>query len=301
MSLKNYDGIYGTRVPFLIGQYLDSRVNLSASSSKNYKFLIMRFFEWCARQKIRKPNRRHVIKFISDCLYSECSATYTNSILVALNGFFKYLSRIDRYPNICEGIDRAREKAGHKRKALKPSQFKQIIEAMPRETPSQLRDYAIILLIGHTGIRRHAVSELRCKDLADWVLTIRLKGHKDKSHVVPLSDDARRAILDYLASRARPYWEHSPLFATSHRNLLKPEQISRIFKRAARAAGIDDPQITCHSLRHMFATVAKAQGVPLENISKALGHSKMSTTADVYTRIDESDVDDVFRTVFQAL
>jgi integrase len=37
-----------------------------------------------------------------------------------------------------------------------------------------------------------------------------------------------------------------------------------------------------HALRHTAATVALAQGVPLEVISRQLGHAGYGITADVY-------------------
>jgi integrase len=45
------------------------------------------------------------------------------------------------------------------------------------------------------------------------------------------------------------------------------------------------PLITLHGLRHTFATVASAQGAPLFEIGKALGHSTPATTGKIYTHL----------------
>ncbi len=45
------------------------------------------------------------------------------------------------------------------------------------------------------------------------------------------------------------------------------------------------PEITLHGLRHTFATVASAQGAPLFEIGKALGHSTPATTGRIYTHL----------------
>ena len=45
------------------------------------------------------------------------------------------------------------------------------------------------------------------------------------------------------------------------------------------------PKITLHGLRHTFATVASAQGAPLFDIGKALGHSTPATTGKIYTHL----------------
>ena len=50
-----------------------------------------------------------------------------------------------------------------------------------------------------------------------------------------------------------------------------PNAVSLAFTRFIRANHL--PKITLHGLRHTFATVASAQGAPLFDIGKALGHS----------------------------
>lgn len=42
------------------------------------------------------------------------------------------------------------------------------------------------------------------------------------------------------------------------------------------------PKITVHSLRHMFATILLESGVPLEKVSKVLGHASIHTTFEYY-------------------
>ena len=45
------------------------------------------------------------------------------------------------------------------------------------------------------------------------------------------------------------------------------------------------PHISMHSLRHMFATACIELNIPLEKISKALGHKNVNTTFDIYCGI----------------
>lgn len=50
------------------------------------------------------------------------------------------------------------------------------------------------------------------------------------------------------------------------------------------------PQLTVHSLRHMFATILIENGVPLVKISAMLGHSSINTTFEYYCDVmDEND------------
>ena len=62
-----------------------------------------------------------------------------------------------------------------------------------------------------------------------------------------------------------------------------PNAVSLGFTRFIRRHNM--PKITLHGLRHTFATVASAQGAPLFDIGKALGHSTPATTGRIYTHL----------------
>ena len=54
-----------------------------------------------------------------------------------------------------------------------------------------------------------------------------------------------------------------------------------IWKPALAAAGLL-PDTTFHDLRHTFASTALAEGVPISEVSRWLGHKSITTTADLY-------------------
>jgi integrase len=65
-----------------------------------------------------------------------------------------------------------------------------------------------------------------------------------------------------------------------------PNTFNTFFSRALRDAGV--PHIRLHDLRHTFASLALEAGVDLKTVSNALGHSTISTTADVYAHVTDS-------------
>jgi len=55
------------------------------------------------------------------------------------------------------------------------------------------------------------------------------------------------------------------------------------FKKACRLAGADGTaKYTPRSLRHFFASIALANGVPIHEVSRWLGHRSVKTTIDIY-------------------
>ena len=49
------------------------------------------------------------------------------------------------------------------------------------------------------------------------------------------------------------------------------------------------PDMNVHGLRHTFATLALRSGVPIEVVSKTLGHARISMTLDTYRHVLESE------------
>jgi len=152
-----------------------------------------------------------------------------------------------------------------------------------------IRDRVILILMLHTGLRLSELIGLEMEDveISERKGTLRImRGKGDKAREVPLNNDARKAIRDWLAVRNPHYRERtekSPtrktstrLFPSKHGAGLTPSAVYRRLKLLADQAKIDD--FSPHSLRHTFATNLIRQGVPLEQVATLLGHTSMNTT-----------------------
>lgn len=80
---------------------------------------------------------------------------------------------------------------------------------------------------------------------------------------------------------------------------LPPCRMPRKFRRNAAESHL--PPITLHGLRHSFASVANSQGVPMYDISKALGHSSISVTSNIYTHLFDETESRTLQAVAQAI
>jgi len=80
--------------------------------------------------------------------------------------------------------------------------------------------------------------------------------------------------------------EDSPVFTRSDESAWEPGAFSLAFARLVKRSRLR--HIRFHDLRHSFGTLALQSGVDLKTVSSALGHSAISTTANVYLHAVES-------------
>jgi integrase len=100
--------------------------------------------------------------------------------------------------------------------------------------------------------------------------------------VVALREHRRRQIADRLA--AGPEWSDGDFVFT--RDLGEPLDGSTVLHRFQRQlAAVGLPRVSFHSLRHACASYLLAAGVPMKVVQEVLGHSQLSTTADVYSHV----------------
>ena len=309
LEVKDCKPLDKKAVASLILEFVN-RKSYSKDTKKTYQKQIQKFFKYCSYKKLQKPRRKDILDYLDMLIYQGRAATYINNLLTALKNFFRYLDFIKRYEDITKMIDRIKSDKGHKREALDPIQFKKIMRAMPMGEYEVLkRNYAILNTLGRTGIRRNGLKELKVKHLfskqspdetVNWYLLIKLKGYQTAEHQILLTSNALKVIQDYLElkSHKKP---NDYLFSRPDGIQLHEDFISKLFKKSARRVGIDRRSITCHSLRHMFATVAKENNIPIEDISDVLGHAELSTTSDIYVHRGEENKNKALESVDRVL
>ena len=76
------------------------------------------------------------------------------------------------------------------------------------------------------------------------------------------------------------------MFTNSTDGPLCANHMTRVFQELLKASGL--PRIRFHDLRHTAASLMLNNGIPTIVVSRRLGHSKASTTLDVYGHLIEN-------------
>jgi integrase len=72
------------------------------------------------------------------------------------------------------------------------------------------------------------------------------------------------------------------VFCTLVGTALDAANVRRAFRKVTEAAGLDPADWTPRELRHSFVSLMSDAGVPIERISRLVGHSDTTTTETIY-------------------
>jgi site-specific recombinase XerD len=220
---------------------------------------------------------------------AELTAATVARKLSGLSSWYGFLMKVGAVAsNPVGGADRPRVDRDHSGTiGLSPAEVDALIEAVQADSkPTRVRNQAVIAVLADLGLR---VGELVGLDIADLGherghRSIRFTGKGGRKRRRALTPASTAAVETYLLHRASteaiPVDEQTgPLFVTSTGARLDRHAVFRLVRRLAERAGIPSAEhLSPHSLRHAFATTARSEGVPLEDVQDAMGHADPRTT-----------------------
>ena len=208
---------------------------------------------------------------------------YTNKTvsrkLNSLKSFFKFLTEskiISQDPA---------DEIAHPKIDQKPPRVLSQLEyrALRDACRNDLRSYAITELMLQAGLRISEVAALEITDIQENKIIIRPYESHD-GRVVPLNEAAKRAIENYLKERPKTRKSNN-IFITKNGNPLLVRNIRNSLNRYFKIAEIDNVYV--NNLRDTFVVQQLKAGVPLNVVSKIIGHKRVSSTEKYLELVDE--------------
>lgn len=227
-----------------------------------------------------------------------------NYYLIALRTFLKFLARRGIKSLSADNIELA--KVGERTiDVISQTELQRLLEAPSQEKNPErsARDRAILELLFSTGLRVSELCSLK-NDLDIKLDEFSIRGKGGKVRVVFLSDNAKKAVREYLELRKDmsdalfvkindEHFKGSKQQENEMAEGLTRRSVERIVKRYATIAGITK-KVTPHVIRHCFATDLLSNGADLRSVQAMLGHSNIATT-QIYTHVTDKHLRDIHK------
>ena len=230
---------------------------------EKYKRDIRRFVEYIDEQEV---NKQLVLLYKTE-LEQKYAPTSANSMLAALNAFFRYTGWFD----CCVKQLKIQKQAYcPPEKELTKEEYIKLIDTARQNGNERLS--LIIQTICGTGIR---VSELQFITVEAVKRGEAIVSCKGKRRVIFIVSALRMKLLQYAKCCEIQF---GPVFITRNGKVMDRSNIWREMKSLCRQAGVSSEKVFPHNLRHLFARTFYGVEKDIARLADVLGHTNINTT-----------------------
>jgi integrase/recombinase XerC len=259
---------------------LESVRRLSSHTIAAYQTDLIQFFEFVSRlgvSDLESVDRRHVRRFLGDLDAGGYARRSLARKASAVRSFFAdALVRGTLTASPAENVGRMKTPERLPR-ALPARAVSAVLDAVPGNSPMDLRDRAILETLYGTGMRVSELAHMGVTDIDRDLVTVTGKG--GRLRVLPLGRPARRALTDWV-EHGRPQL----VGPAAGEALWVGRRGGPLGTRGIRQAVRDRAATFPHALRHSFATHLLEGGADLRAVQELLGHRDLATT-QIYTAV----------------
>ena len=247
--------------------------NYSPKTIENREVYLRYFIQWCDERGLGRPQdiTKPIIERYQRYLFlyrkknGEPLSTRSQHVrVVPIRAWFKWLARQNHILyNPASDIDMPRLERRLPKHILTVDESERIINQPNIQTPTGIRDRAILETLYSTGMRRMELINLKLFDIdteRGTVMVRQGKGKKDR--MIPISERALRWIDKY-QTEVRPELttpsDEGTLFLTHLSEAFTPNRLTQMVRDYIDAADIGK-RGSCHLFRHTMATLMLENG-----------------------------------------
>ena len=225
---------------------------------------------------------RDIEEYLHELKIRGSHASRRSRMVYILRSFYNFATRqelVDK--NVAARVDSVKVQQ-MERTFLSDEEFEKLVSVIKNDLVKTL-----IYTLFMTGLRIKEALDLTLEDVDFKNKVIRVKhGKGNKSRVIPISDRLLPILLHYI-KKIRPKCNSVNFFATKASGQLSASMANKTLKQAVSHLGWNK-KVTCHVLRHSFASHLVRNNVNIVRVQKLLGHASLKTTS-IYTHatIDE--------------
>lgn len=262
------------------------------STAKHYINDLNLFIKHIGDKPAAAISAHDIDSFVEEQVNQGLKPTTINRRLASLHSFFEYVASLEPDRAGANPVNWRR----HKIKQGQP---------LPKDVPdgeidklfatiADERDKALFGLMVGAGLRVGEVVGIGLNDL-EWptmpeqMVRLRIRGKGEKERIAWITPYWYGLVAQWLS--VRPASETDYLFLNRQGGPLTVRGVQHRLQGYCQKAGI---QLSPHQLRHTFSRRLAEQRMPIEGISKLLGHAQIETTQR-YTAGADPDLRDEFR------
>ena len=269
----------------LFHQYVLVEKGLSPQTWISYLEDLEAFFNYFSNNKATEDlHETDLYEFLKYELSLGLSVSTALRRLSSTRSFYVFLKKEGHYEGGIPDIETPK-KPKHLPNCLTEEEVDRLLNAPDLESPSGIRDKAMLETMYSSGLRVSELLLLEKKqvNLTRGVITVFGKGAKERK--VPLSDYAVEYIKKYV-SEVRNQSDNKGskyLFLNKHGDPISRVYFFKQVKKYSELAGIET-EVSPHTLRHSFASHLLNHGAQLRIVQGMLGHTNIATT-QIYTHV----------------
>lgn len=241
----------------------------------------------------------------------ELSKSTVENIVKVFSGVFKFAynrNYIDRLPYARLKITGKTKNDLFKKKTVAENEFKELLSVVDKNRSIRYRSYKIVFMLGYyMGLRLSEALALEKNDVdfenervmitknifknnETKVLEIKETKTPASCAIVPLPSLLVPILKAWFAEN-----ESNLVAPDNDMNLLDPQTVKTFLERYSKRTGV---HISSHMFRHTFATRLWENKVDVKIAQRLLRHESYQTTLDVYTSLENENLNNVVNNVY---
>lgn len=248
-------------------------LRLSESTISAYVETLVIFLRWTDGKNPEELKPEDVTSFNNEyILRRNLSASYQNQFVNSLKKFFGEILKVGLNPS----------------ELVRPSRSHPLPNVLSKEEVQQiisvtrnLKHRTMLTLIYYCGLRRGELLNLKPIHIESGRMVLMVRGGKGKKdRIVPIAENLLLLLRKYYtAFKPKEFLFEGQFPGEAY----SEKSIAMVLKKSVELAGIKKP-VTCHWLRHSYATHLLEAGTDLRYIQELLGH-RSSKTTEIYTHV----------------
>lgn len=281
----------------------DYKTQVQPSTYSSYKYTLRKLKEHFADQALEEIKPMDINRFYDFLLSSSISKSYITkcrSMLIQIFDAAEANELISSNPARRAKSVKSPPSLFDDEESSKDSFTNLEIDSLKRNLPDNITGHSILLMLA-TGLRTQELLALTPQDIAndgssvtvnkaikmvDGVPTLGVPKSRRSKRIIPVPADYRNHACYLRTHSGKPYiW-------TSHRadGLFDVGAFrGRYYRTLAKVPGVR--KLSPHCCRHTYISTLEKRGIPIEQIARLAGHSRITTT-DGYLHTDMKTLSD---------